>query len=452
MRLCVSLLMWALAAPLGAAELHVGAREDGADRVPQIRVTGLDAAEPVELRLDMHDAQGQRWQSRALLRADLDGVMDTTVAAAEQGTYRGVDASGLLWSMLPERGNGSPSPLPQRLQPGALTFAPVPMRLTAYRNGQLLGEHTLLRQLSTPAVTACEVRIGGVTARLYLPGPTDANGPPHPAVITLGGAEGGIETASAYAAWLASHGYVAVAVAYYRVPGRPKDLIDVPIEPVLLAVDWLQRQRWVDPERIGVMGGSWGGIVAMAAAAHDPRIRAVVSWVGSPAPFRGIARDVPPADFRGVDKPALSYQGRALGYLPFDEGADWSRPTQQQAQVLEQAMLPIERINGPVMLVAGGDDQLGDSARMAAVAQRWLRERRSIPQPDEVAYFADAGHLITPFLQPTTFRHQTGPYIPVGGTPEGYARADRESGPRVLGFLGRVLGVTSRAWLYGYSP
>ncbi|WP_313459762.1 acyl-CoA thioesterase/bile acid-CoA:amino acid N-acyltransferase family protein [Stenotrophomonas sp.] len=445
MRVCVSLLMWALAAPLAAAELHVGALDDGVDRVPQIRVTGLGAAEPVELRLDMHDARGQRWQSRALLRADLEGVMDTAVAAAEQGTYRGVDASGLIWSMQPESGDGSPSPMPQRMQPGALTFAPVTMQLTAYRNGRVLGEHTLLRHLSAAAVTAREVRIGGVTARVYLPGPMDASRPLHPAVITLGGAEGGIDTASAYAAWLASNGYVAVAVAYYRVPGRPKDLIDVPIEPVLQAVDWLQRQRGVDAERIGVMGGSWGGIVAMAAAAHDPRIRAVVSWVGSPAPFRGISRDVPPADFRGVDRPALSYRGQSLGYLPFDEGADWSRPTLQQAQVLEQAMLPIERINGPVMLVAGGDDQLGDSARMAAVAQRWLRERRTLPQPDEVAYFADAGHLITPFLQPTTFRHQTGPYIPVGGTPEGYARADRESGSRVLGFLGRVLGAGGTA-------
>jgi hypothetical protein len=41
--------------------------------------------------------------------------------------------------------------------------------------------------------------------------------------------------------------------------------------------------------------------------------------------------------------------------------------------------------------------------------------------------------------QPTTFRHDTGPYIPVGGTPAGYARADRESGPAVLAFLRKAL-------------
>lgn len=59
---------------------------------------------------------------------------------------------------------------------------------------------------------------------------------------------------------------------------------------------------------------------------------------------------------------------------------------------------------------------------------------------DAVAYYGDAGHLITQMLQPTTWRDRTGPYIPVGGTPEGYARADRASSQRVLAFLGDALG------------
>ena len=435
---CWVVLLLLLCAPLHAAQLEVDPQEDRADRVPVIRVTGLAAAEPVELRLELRGAGGQAWRACAQLRADLQGVVDTASAAAERGSYRGVDAAGLFWSMRPESGSGSPSPFPQAHSADGLLFEPVPMQLTAYRDGHLIGRHTLLRRLSGKGVTAREVRIGGATARLYLPANADGTRG-HAAMVTLGGAEGGIEAASSYASWLASNGYVSLAVSYYRAPGRPSDLIQVPIEPVLQAVAWLQQQPDVDPQRIGAMGGSWGAIVALAAAAHDPRLRTVVSWVGSPAPFRGIRRDVPPADFRGVDAPPLSWRGLPLPYLPFDEDADWSQPNAVQARQLEQAMLPIERINGPVLFVAGGDDRLGDSARMAAVGQRWLRERRARPQPDQVAYYGDAGHLISHLLQPTTFRDQTGPHIAVGGTAQGYARADRDASQRVLAFLASAL-------------
>lgn len=425
--------------PLGAAELVVDTHGDRGDRVPLIAVTGLKAAEPIDLRLEMQDAHGNVWRSSARLRADLHGVADTATSAAEQGSYRGIDAAGLLWSMQPESGVGAPSPLALRHAQDGLLYEAVPMQLSVLRHGELIASRTLQRRLSTAGVVARVVQVAGASARLYLPAEGTGTGVVHPAVVTLGGAEGGIEAASAYAAWLASNGYVALAVGYYRMAGRPKDLINVPIEPVLDAVTWLQQQPSVDPQRIGVMGGSWGGIVAMAAAAHDPRLRSVVSWVGSPAPFRGIRRDVVPADYRGVDLPPLTWKGAPLGYLPYRDEVDWSAPTSADARLLAQAMLPIERINGPVLLVAGGDDQLGDSGRMAAVAERWLRTRRAVPMDDEVAYYSDAGHLITQMLQPTTFRNQTGPHLQVGGTAEGYARADRESSQRVLAFLARTL-------------
>lgn len=432
------LLAW-LGTPAMAAELVVDNRGDHGDRVPQIAVTGLAAAEPIDFQLTLRDARGQTWRSHARLRANLEGVADTATAAAEHGSYRGVDASGLFWSMQPDGGHGSPAPFP--LQPSAdgLLFEPVPMQLRVVRAGKEIATRTLLRRLSSTDVVAQVVDVQGQRGHLYAPRRALQPGARTPALVTLGGAEGGIEAANAYAAWLASNGYIALAVAYYRAPGLPQDLIEVPIEPVQQAVDWLSRHARVDAQRIGLMGGSWGATVALAVASHEPRVRTVVSWVGSPAPFRGIRRDVPPADYRGVDRAALSWQGKPLGYLPYREDIDWSRPDATHARALEQAMLPIERINGPVMLVAGGDDQLGDSGRMAAVAQRWLSTRRTRPMADEVAWYGDAGHLIGQMLQPTTLRHDTGPHVPVGGTPQGYARADREAGQRVLAFLARAL-------------
>jgi len=177
----------------------------------------------------------------------------------------------------------------------------------------------------------------------------------------------------------------------------------------------------------------------MAAAAQDPRLHAVVSFVGSPAPFRGIRRDVAPADFRAVDEPGLTLAGKDLPFLPYREDAPWLDEGDAQAQAqLSAAMLPIEKIQGPLMLVAGNDDQLGASGEMTVVAQRYLA-RHPRTYPDRFLYFSDAGHLISPLWQPTTRRHDLGPHLKVGGTPQGYARADRESGAAVIAFLRSAL-------------
>lgn len=428
-------LLLSCTAPALAARLIATPVDGPADQPVRMSVDGLLPTQPVQLRLSMRDGRGVEWTSQARFRADMTGSVDTANAGAEAGSYAGVDAMGLFWSMQPEHGRGQPTPLPMVARADGLLHEPARFHLQAFVDGKLVGEQTLLRRINSPLVRAEPLQLEGVVGNLYYPAGALEDGNPHPVIITLGGAEGGISTANYYAAWLASNGFVAVAVAYYRMPGLPSDLVRVPIDPVGRAVDWLRTQPFTG--RVGVMGGSWGGIVAMAAAAHDPRLQAVVSWVGSPAPFRGIRRDVPPADFRAVDLPALSFKGRDLPFLPYLEDINWNQPG-VHAAALEHATLPIERINGPLLLVAGGDDQLGASGEMAAVAQRRL-QRRDAPQPDVLLYYSDAGHLISQMYQPTTFRHDTGPYVPVGGTPAGYARADRESGPAVLAFLRKAL-------------
>jgi hypothetical protein len=52
---------------------------------------------------------------------------------------------------------------------------------------------------------------------------------PHPAVIVLGGSEGGLPVRSA-APLLASHGYATLALAYFGLPGLSCGLINIPLE------------------------------------------------------------------------------------------------------------------------------------------------------------------------------------------------------------------------------
>lgn len=94
----------ALAIPAMAdVRVEVEDQHGRADRIPVIKVEGLAVAETVRLRLSMQDSRGQRWQSEAVLRADLRGQVDTTGSGSEQGSYRGIDAGGLIWSMQPQQ-------------------------------------------------------------------------------------------------------------------------------------------------------------------------------------------------------------------------------------------------------------------------------------------------------------------------------------------------------------
>ena len=66
------------------------------------------------------------------------------------------------------------------------------------------------------------------------------------------------------------------------------------VEDLGNALDFLARHPAVDPDRIGVIGSSFGGAVAVYAAAPNPRIAAVVSnggWGHGERKFRGQHRD-----------------------------------------------------------------------------------------------------------------------------------------------------------------
>jgi hypothetical protein len=60
---------------------------------------------------------------------------------------------------------------------------------------------------------------------------------------------------------------------------------------------------------------------------------------------------------------------------------------------LKRAEIPVERINGPVLLIAASDDAVWSSERLSKVAMERL-ERHGHPYDDELVVYPEAGHLI----------------------------------------------------------
>jgi dienelactone hydrolase len=98
----------------------------------------------------------------------------------------------------------------------------------------------------------------------------------------------------------------------------------------------------------------------------------------------------------------------------------------------------VERIEGPVLLISGEDDQMWPSRTLAVIAMQRLRAHDH-PYPDEHISYPLAGHSMTPPYLPRAATHALHPVrkkvYAFGGTPEGNRAAGEASWARMLAFL-----------------
>jgi len=130
---------------------------------------------------------------------------------------------------------------------------------------------------------------------LYRPKNASADAPA-PALVWVHGGPGGQSRAgySATIQHLVNHGYVVFAANNRGSSGYGKTFFhmddrkhgDVDLKDIVYARKWLETQDWVDADRIGIIGGSYGGYMVGAALAFEPEvfdvgvnIFGVMNWV-----------------------------------------------------------------------------------------------------------------------------------------------------------------------------
>ena len=220
---------------------------------------------------------------------------------------------------------------------------------------------------------------------------------------------------------LASRGYAVLALAYFGIEGRPAQLHLQPLEYFESALDWLAAHPAVDEARIGVFGSSRGGELVLLLGATYPRIAAVVAHVPSHVLWEGCCDPV------ALAAPAWTRGGSVLPHIQVDaQSADDLVFALDDADAVERAAIPVENINGPVLLISGRDDDVWPSTYMAEqVLERLLRH--DFPHPVTHLAYDDAGHAIgMPHYQM---------FPGLGGTPSGNARARTQHWESMLRFL-----------------
>lgn len=91
------------------------------------------------------------------------------------------------------------------------------------------------------------IAAGSLVGTFFAP----ADGKRHPAIVVLGGSEGGLHDDQARL--MAAHGYAALALAYFGVDPLPSKLTAIPVEMVSRGIDWLVARPEVDGARIGLL-------------------------------------------------------------------------------------------------------------------------------------------------------------------------------------------------------
>ena len=196
------------------------------DERVNIRLSNLSPGESVTIRAETQDGSLRRWVSNATFIADSHGCVDVSTQEPTSGTYSGIDALGLFWSMEPQE-----TKRPTFFVKSKPT--PLTVKLTAEVDGAVIGSKSIQRAFAAPGVAEIPLREEGLVGTLFLP----ADPAPCPAVIVLNGSDGGMHENAA--ALLASRGYAALALGYFGLEDLPKELINIPLEYFEKAVHWL---------------------------------------------------------------------------------------------------------------------------------------------------------------------------------------------------------------------
>ena len=351
------------------ASMSVSPQTALVDEPVDVSVRGLPTGARTTVTAKATDADGTIWSASAQFQATSAGVVSLHQPSLG-GSYSGINPMGLFQLMAPPAGSA----------PAAFRHpeAGYEVTLQATLGDQVAAKATARRQgPSAVGVVERELRPAshGLYGNLYLPRNTTAR---RPGVLVFGGSDGGLSTSFA-AALLAAHGYPSLALAYFKAPALPKTLNNLPLEYFSKALGVLRVQPGVDPRHMLVMGVSRGGEAALLLGAYFPRL---VNGVIAGAPSSMVNPGWP-----DTSQPAWTLGGRPLPAVSPSEFGQPNPPGKPRA------VIPVERIRGPILLTCGELDLVWPSCAYTDAITARLSARQ-FAYPVTALRYPDAGHLV----------------------------------------------------------
>lgn len=192
--------------------------------------------------------------------------------------------------------------------------------------------------------------------------------------------------------FFAAHGYVVLAINYRGSSGRGSafarsifaDWGDHEVADLLAGVDYVIKQGITDPERLGVGGWSYGGILTDYTIATDSRFKVAISGAGSANQL----------SMYGSDQYVLQYENEL--------GPPWR--SQEVWLKVSYPFFHADRIHTPTLFMGG----LKDFNVPVAGGEQMYEALRNLGIPTELVVYPGQYHL---FTRPSYIHDRLGRYL-----------------------------------------
>lgn len=268
-----------------------------------------------------------------------------------------------------------------------------------------------------------------------------------PAVVLVGGGDWGDYWGQEFA----KANYVGLSLPYNRREGLPELLEEIPLEYFTKAINWLGKQPEVDSGKIIVMGASRNAELALVLASYFPEsIHGAIALAPSSVSWSNTVHTFNSDEL----KPTWTLGNQAVPYIPMTklEGGEsdtletlsyWKRGLSDSSAV-EKATIRVEKINGPILLLSGLDDEVWPSAMMSDQIEERLQNHAFNFEVGNIQY-ENTGHLISGnpnFPAPVRYGKmniggkdfQYG----FGGTENGDRAAQQDASQRIFEYLSKL--------------
>ena len=259
----------------------------------------------------------------------------------------------------------------------------------------------------------------------------------HPALLLIGGSEGGIsEGIDNFAREMHKEGYNVLNVSFYRAPKQTKQLIEVPVEIFDKSIEFLKSQPNIDKDKIGVIGASKGGEATLIVASRHPELKIAIAGMPSNVIWAGIDWE----HLFGAAEPKSSWSlgANPLPFMPYGQydnktGAySLYKNGLKEISKYENTIIPIEKSKARILLICGEQDALWPSCEMAR--QVYARAKAKNGPEIDILSYPNAGHGV--FGMPVNRSEKSKSKLAsLGGTYEGNADAREDALPRIKAYL-----------------
>ncbi|KAL9978504.1 hypothetical protein ACROYT_G016029 [Oculina patagonica] len=429
--------------------ISVSPRSSLIDRKVKICISGLEAGQPITLHASVVGDANEIFESHANYVANNEGMIDNSHDVSHGGSFTGCEQMGFLWSMtrapgqrqglrLVKRDVTKPYYIQLNCFDGHLSPEDGFVNMLKENSLQPIARSSLEKLYMADGVQRIPVRVGRVRGTLFLP---PGNGP-FPGVIDMFGTAGGLIEFKA--SLLASHGFAALSLAYFAYDDLPKDISCCELEYFEEAANWLVNHPAVMSHGIGVMGVSKGAEITLLMAAHKKDVvKAIVPISAS------IVITHTPLKLRG--RLTGAYSDTSNAKVTADGGLifRYCFPMHELDKLDPSAIIPVEKIDCPMLLVCGEDDE---DIPAAESAQEILKRMNSHGKSAlcSVLSYPGTGHLIEPPYSPHCFESYLKAYkitFAWGGNAKDHSLAQEDSWQKILEFFSNNLGQSHNSHL-----